>query len=74
MEEINCRANLVCYLFSALFWNGKVPFTQVSEEITTLKNFHDDVDVILVFEHIVEPDDVRMLANFEHFNFPLQQL
>lgn len=74
MEEINCGSNLMRYLFSSLFCYGKVPFTQVGEEIPTLEDFHDDVDIVLVFKHIVEPDDVWMLANFEHFYFPLQQL
>jgi hypothetical protein len=62
------------YLFSSFFWYGKVPFTQVGEEITALENFHDNVNVVLVLKHIVEPYDIWMLADFQHFDFSLQQL
>ena len=51
----------------ALLTNFEIPSLQMSEEISTWKLFHNDVDVILSLKNIKKSNDMGMLANFEDF-------
>lgn len=61
------------YLLRTLLGDLEVLGLKVVEEISSLKVLHDDVDVVRVFEDIMKPNDIWMLAHFQNFNFPLKQ-
>lgn len=64
----------MCNHLCSLLGNFEVFGFEVREEVTTLKILHDDVDIVGVLKDIVESNDVRMLADFEHFDFSFEQL
>ena len=69
----NGGRNLMGDALGPLFGDLEVLRLEIIEEISASKILHDDIDVITVFENVIESDNVRMLAYFENLNFPLQE-
>ena len=74
VEVVNRSGQLMSDDASSILTDSEVLGVQVGEEVTAAEHFHDDVDVVLVLEYIVELDDVGVLADFQHFNLSFQQL
>ena len=52
---------------------GKIsPFLDVVVQVSSIAVFHDEVEVVGGFLHVVESDDVSVLAAFKHFNLAFQ--
>ena len=47
---------------------------KIREKIAALEQFHNDLNVVLRFEHIKEAYDLRVLTHFQHLDLPFQQL
>ena len=60
-------------MLGAALRDCEVAIAQVRKEVTSLEEFHNNVDVVLVFKHVIKTDDAWMLADLEHFNFSLEQ-
>ena len=73
MEVIDGGCNLMGYLPGSLFGDFEVLGLEIVEEVTTFEVLHDDVNVVRILKHIVESDDVWMLAHFQHFNLSFEQ-
>jgi len=61
-------------LFGSILRDLEVLSLKVREEISSLEILHDDVDVVRVLKHIIESNDIRMLADLEYLNFSLEKL
>lgn len=57
---------------SVIFRYPELSLLQKAKEVAALQQFHNNVDVVLVFEHIVQPNDVWVLTYFEYFDFSFQ--
>lgn len=57
-----------------LFADDKLTLVQEREKVASSQHLHHNIDRILILEHIVEFYYVRVLADFENFNFSLEQL
>ena len=73
MQEVNCRAYLMRNLFGASLGDCKISIIKIREEVAALKQFNDDVNIVLVLKYVIEPDDAWVLADLEHFDLSLQQ-
>jgi hypothetical protein len=60
-------------LSSSVLWNFELPLFQVIKEVSSLQVFHDNVDIVLVFKNVFKFNDVRVLADFQDFDFSFQQ-
>lgn len=72
VEIVYCCGQLVGNFSSALLADNKVTSLQIREAVATLKTLHHNVYVVVVFKNVIEPNNTGMLAQFEHFNFPLE--
>jgi hypothetical protein len=74
MQVVNSSCDLMSNLFGSILRDLEVLSLKVREEISSLEIFHDDVDVVRVLKHIIESNDIRMLADLEYLNFSLEKL
>ena len=74
MKVIDSGGNLVCYLFGSLFSDFEVLGLEVVKEIASLEILHDYVNVVGILEHVVESDDIGMLADFQYFDLSFEEL
>lgn len=44
---------------------------KVVEEVTSSKQLHDDLNVVLTLKHIKKPNNAGMLADLKHLDFSL---
>lgn len=72
VEDSGC--NLVSDVLCPVFGYLEVLGLQIVEEIAASEVFHDDVNVVAVFENIIESNDIWMLADFKNLDFSLEQL
>ena len=74
MKVVERCGELMSDDFGSLFWDSELSLFKVSEKISSRKIFHNDVDIVLVFEDIKQSDDVWMLAHLQNFNFSALKL
>lgn len=63
MKVENGSGNFMAHLSSFILRDLEVSTFKVVEKISTFKVFHNDVNIVLVFKHIKQSDDVWMLTN-----------
>lgn len=68
VQVIQSSRKLVRQLARTLFTHRKSSFFEIVKEITATQVFHYNVDVVLVFKDIEQPDDMGMLAHLEDLN------
>lgn len=61
-------------LFGPVLGDDELAPLEVIKQIASSQVLHDNVDVVLVFKQVEEPDDVRVLTHFEDFNLTALQL
>ena len=57
---------------SSSFSDYEVFAMQVWKEVASAKHFHHDVNIVLILKHVIELDNIGVLAYFQHLNFSLQ--
>jgi len=61
-------------LFCSKFINLKITLLEISEKVSSTQVFHDNVDIVLIFENIKETDYKWMLAHLQDFDLPSLEL
>ena len=69
MEVVNGCGYLMCYCAGSIFGYLEVLGFEIVEEIAALEILHDDIDEVRILKHVIKPDYIWVLADFEHFNF-----
>lgn len=69
MEVVQSSCQLVGKSFGSLFTKLERSFLKVSEQVSTLQHFHDDVNLVLVLEDIEQTNDIWMLTHLQNLNF-----
>ncbi len=68
VQVVQRSCNLVGQFASPVFSHSERSFFEVIEKIAATHVLHNDVDVVLVFEDIEQPDDMWMLTHLKNLN------
>lgn len=68
VQVVNSRSYLMRELLCPRLWNFKAPWLEISEKISALQIFHDNIHILAVFKYVIKPYNIRMLANLKHLN------
>ena len=74
MKIVYGGRNLMCNASRQILADNELALVEEREEVAAVEHLHDDVNRVLVFKDVIKLDYVRMLADFEHFDFSLEQL
>ena len=74
VQVVKGSGKLMCDAACIIFFNTERALLQEGKEVAAGEILHHNVEVVLVLEDVIKSDDVGVLADLKHLNFPLQQL
>ena len=74
MKIVYGGRNLMCNASRQILTDNELALVEEREKVAAVEHLHHDVNRVLVLENVIKLDYVWVLADFEHFNFSLEQL